>query len=144
MRIIHLAMRWLHVFSVIMAVGATVFLRLVLIPSLAGVSDDTKALLLKNLSKRLRLLIHGAIGGILVSGLYNTHLLWKTTISPYGYVYALKVLLALIVFVVAILLTSSNPKCAAFQANRTKWLAVNVTLAAIVVALSAYLRTLHR
>jgi hypothetical protein len=54
-----------------------------------------------------------------------------------------KVALALVVFVIAIFLTSSNPKRAAFQANRKKWLGVNVALAMIIVLLSAYLRTLH-
>jgi uncharacterized membrane protein len=141
---LNLIMRWLHIFSVITAVGATVFMRLVLIPSLTGLHDEARALLLKNMSGRLRTLIHSAIGGILISGLYNTHALWKTSVAPYKLVYAVKVSLALIIFVVAIFLTSSSPKRAAFQAKRKKWLAVNIILAVIIVALSSYLRTLHR
>jgi hypothetical protein len=137
-------MRWLHIFSAITAVGATIFLRLVLIPSLTGLPDEARALLLKNMAGRLRTLIHSAIGGIIISGLYNTHVLWKTSIAPYGFVYAIKVSLASMIFVVAILLTSSRPKRAAFQAHRKKWLAVNVILAVIIVALSSYLRVLHR
>jgi hypothetical protein len=141
---LNLIMRWLHIFSAITAVGATIFLRLVLIPSLTGLPDEARALLLKNMSGRLRTLIHSAIGGIIISGLYNTHVLWKTSIAPYALVYVVKVSLALIIFIVAILLTSSRPKWAAFQANRKKWLAVNVILAVIIVALSSYLRVLHR
>jgi uncharacterized membrane protein len=141
---LNLIMRWLHIFSAITAVGATIFLRLVLIPSLTGLPDEARALLLKNMSGRLRTLIHSAIGGIIISGLYNTHVLWKTSIGPYALVYVVKVSLALIIFIVAILLTSSRPKWAAFQANRKKWLAVNVILAVIIVALSSYLRVLHR
>ena len=141
---VNVLMRWLHIFSVIAAVGATVFLRLVLIPSMAEIQNDARAQLLKSMAGRLRKLIHGAIGGILLSGLYNTHLLWKTSVAPYGMVYALKVMLALVVFMIAIFLTSSRPKWAAFQANRKKWLGVNLTLAAIIVALSAILRMLHQ
>jgi uncharacterized transporter YbjL len=141
---LNLIMRWLHIFSAITAVGATIFLRLVLIPSLTGLPDEARALLLKNMSGRLRTVIHSAIGGIIISGLYNTHVLWKTSIAPYALVYVVKVSLALIIFIVAILLTSSRPKWAAFQANRKKWLAVNVILAVIIVALSSYLRVLHR
>jgi uncharacterized transporter YbjL len=141
---LNLIMRWLHIFSAITAVGATIFLRLVLIPSLTGLPDEARALLLKNMSGRLRTLIHSAIGGIIISGLYNTHVLWKTSIAPYALVYVVKVSLALIIFIVAISLTSSRPKWAAFQANRKKWLAVNVILAVIIVALSSYLRVLHR
>ena len=141
---VNLLMRWLHIFSVIAAVGATVFLRLVLIPSMAEIQNEARAQLLKSMAGRLRQLIHGAIGGILLSGLYNTHLLWKTSVAPYGIIYAIKVTLALAVFLIAIFLTSSRPKWAAFQANRKKWLGVNLTLAAIIVALSALLRMLHQ
>ena len=141
---VNLLMRWLHIFSVIAAVGATLFLRLVLIPSMAEIQNDARAQLLNSMAGRLRRLIHGAIGGILLSGLYNTHLLWKTSVAPYGMVYALKVMLALVVFMIAIFLTSSRPKWAAFQANRKKWIGVNLALAAIIVALSAILRMLHQ
>ena len=143
MIVLNLMMRWLHIFSVISAVGTTVFLRLVLIPSMAAIQDETRAELMKNLAGRLRILIHGAIGGILVSGLYNTHLLWRTSVPPYGIVYSIKVLLALAVFLIAIFLTSSRPNWAAFQANRKKWLGINLALAALIVALSAVLRMLH-
>ncbi len=140
---VDLIMRWLHIFSVIAAVGATLFMRLVLLPSLASFGDEARTQLLKSLAGKLRILIHSAIGGILISGLYNTHLLWRTSVAPYAFIYAAKVTLALAVFVIAIFLTSSNPKRAAFQANRKKWLGVNVVLAVIIVLLSAYLRTLH-
>src|SRR5262245_58626312 len=143
MTAVHLFMRWLHIFSVITAVGSTVFLRLVLIPSMAEIGNESRAELMKSLAGRLRKLIHGAIGGILLSGLYNTHVLWKTSIAPYGIVYAIKVTLALVVFLIAIFLTSSRPKWAAFQANRKKWLGINLGLAALIVALSAILRMLH-
>jgi uncharacterized membrane protein len=144
MVVLNLVMRWLHIFSVITAVGATVFMRFVLIPSLAGLDEEARSLLQKNLKPRIQILTHSAIGGILLSGLYNTHLLWKTSVFPYGYIYAVKVLVAFIIFLIAIFLTSSNPKRAAFQANRKKWLGVNLALAALVVILSACLRSLHQ
>jgi uncharacterized membrane protein len=140
---VNLIMRWLHIFSVITAVGAALFMRFVLVPSLSNFGDEARTQLLKSLAGKLRILVHSAIGGILISGLYNTHLLWRTSVGPYGFVYTVKVTLALVVFVIAIFLTSSNPKRAAFQANRKKWLGVNVALAMIIVLLSAYLRTLH-
>jgi uncharacterized membrane protein len=142
--VINLLMRWLHIFSVVTAVGATVFMRFVLVPSLTGLSEQARSLLQKDLRPRLQILIHSAIGGILLSGLYNTHLLWKTALFPYGYLYVAKVTLALILFVIAISLASSNPKRAAFQANRKKWLGINFALAVIVVFLSACLRSLHQ
>ncbi len=144
MIVLNLFMRWLHIFSVITAVGTTVFMRYVLVPSLTGLTEEARSLLLKNLKPRLQILIHSAITAILISGLYNTHLLWKTSLFPYGYLYTIKIILAVIMFVIAISLTSSNPKRAAFQANRKKWLGVNFALAVIVVILSACLRSLHQ
>lgn len=141
---LNLFMRWLHIFSVIAAVGATVFMRFVLIPSLTGLSEEARDVLQNNLKPRLQILVHSAIGGILLSGLYNTHLLWRTAISPYGYIYAIKMFLAFTVFLIAIFLTSSNPKRAAFQANRKKWLGVSFGLAVLIVLLSACLRFLHQ
>ena len=69
MVVLNLFMRWLHIFSVITAVGATVFMRFVLIPSLAGLNEEARSLLQKNLKPRIQILIHSAIGGILLSGL---------------------------------------------------------------------------
>jgi hypothetical protein len=144
MLILNLMMRWLHIASVITAVGSTVFMRVVLIPSMFSLPSETRTALSKTLVRPVRLLLHSAIGGILVSGLYNTHIQWRTSVYPYPIVYGLKIVLALALFMIAFFLTSSNPKRAAFQANRKKWLGVNMILAAILVALSAYLRSLHQ
>lgn len=144
MAILNLIMRWVHLFSAATAIGSAMFLRLVLLPSVSGLSDEARTRLLVNLAKPFRLLVHSAIAGLLLSGLYNTHVLWKTTIFPYPLIYATKVSLAAAIFIIAILLTSSNPKWTAFQADRKKWLTVNLVLVAALVALSAYLRTLHQ
>ncbi len=136
-------MRWLHIFSVITTVGATVFLRLAMLPALAAIADETRKEVTQSLSRRLRVLIHAALGGILLSGFYNTRLLSKTAVPPYGIVYAVKMALSLIVFVVAILVTSGSLRYADFQANWRKWLGLNLALAVIIVALSAALRYLH-
>jgi hypothetical protein len=82
MIIVNLLMRWLHIFSVITAVGATVFLRLALFSALVAVADETRKAVIQSLSSRLRVLIHAAIGGVLLSGFYNTRLLSKTGVPP--------------------------------------------------------------
>lgn len=143
MAILNLIMRWLHLFSAMTAVGGAVFLRVALLPTALQLSSEARTTLLQGLAKPVRLLVHASIGGLLISGLYNTHIQWASAVFPYPIVYAVKVSLALTIFVVAILLTSSNPRWATFQANRRKWLSLNVALAAVLVALSAYLRTLH-
>jgi len=144
MAILNLIMRWLHLFSAITAVGSSIFLRVALLPTAYQLSNEARTALFKGLAKPARLLIHASIGGLLISGLYNTHVQWATSVFPYPLIYAAKVTLALTIFVVAILLTSSDPRWATLQANRKKWLTLNVALAALLVALSAYLRTLHQ
>ena len=143
MQNLELFMRWLHIFSVITAVGSTVFMRFVLLPSLAVLRDEDKASVLKSAMGRARILIHIAITGILLSGFYNLHKVWSKTISPYGFIFMIKLVLAMIVFMIAILLTSSSPDRATLQPHRKTLLAVNVGLAMIIVALSAFLRSLH-
>ena len=144
MEALNLFSRWLHIFSVVTVVGAIVFLRLVLVPSMESLPAETRNQLLKNLAGRLRILINTGITGIMISGLYNTHLLWKTSVAPYAAVYVAKVALALLIFAATIMLTSSNPNRAAFQANRKQWLTMIAALAAVVILLSAVLRTLHQ
>ena len=144
MVILNLIMRWVHLFSAATVIGSAMFLRLVLFPAVLELSDEARTRLLVNLAKPFRILVHSAIAGLLLSGLYNTHVLWKTTIHPYFLIYATKVSLAAAIFIIAILLTSSNPTWTAFQADRKKWLTVDLVLVAVLVALSAYLRTLHR
>jgi len=143
MTIVNLLMRWLHIFSVITLVGATVFLRLTLLPSLAAVTDEARKAVIQSLSRRLRALIRAAIAGAMLSGVYNTILLSKTAVPPYGFVYALKMALSGAVFLVATIFTSSKPRYADFQANWRKWLGLNLALAIVIVALSAWLRYLH-
>lgn len=142
MQNLELFMRWLHIFSVITAVGSTVFMRFVLLPSLSVLRDEDKTAVLKNALGRSRIIIHTAITGILLSGFYNLHKVWSKTVSPYGFIFIIKLVLAMIVFMIAILLTSSSDR-ASLQPHRKTLLAVNVGLAMIVVALSAFLRSLH-
>ena len=144
MPILNLFMRWLHIVSAIMAVGATAFLRFALLPAASQLNEEIRTALTRQLAAPLQTLIHTAIGGLLLSGVYNTTVQWKTSVYPYGWVYAAKITLAAFIFLIAMLLTSSKPKWAAFQSHRRKWLAVNIILAAILIALSAGLRTLHQ
>ncbi len=139
-----LLMRWLHILSVAIVIGSTAFLRLVLQPGLANVSEESRRIFLQGIKTRLTILLHSAVAGVLVSGLYNTHLAWQTSLSPYPMIYAVKVLLALIVLAVAILAFARRSRESDPPSLRTRWLTLGLSLGLVVMALSAYLRTLHQ
>lgn len=139
-----LLMRWLHILSVAIVIGSTAFLRLVLQPGLANVSEESRRIFLQGIKTRLTILLHSAVAGVLVSGLYNTHLAWQTSLSPYPVIYAVKILLALVVLAVAILAFARRSPESDPPSLRTRWLTLGLSLGLVVMALSAYLRTLHQ
>ena len=79
---LNLLMRWLHLVSVAVLIGSAAFVVLVLRPALAAQSPESRRDFFLSLKIRLKMLVHGSIAGILVSGLYNTHLGWKTALAP--------------------------------------------------------------
>ena len=141
---LNLLMRWLHILSVAIVIGSTAFLRLVLQPALADLSGESRRIFLQGIKSRLTILLHSAVAGVVVSGLYNTHLAWQTSLSPYPLVYAVKVLLALMVLAVAVFAFSHLSRESGPLSPRTRWLTLGLVVGLAVVALSAYLRTLHQ
>jgi putative copper export protein len=135
--------RWIHLTAVIVAVGGTVFLRLVLHPSAtSALAVDTHDSLKSVLIRRWARVVHIAIAFILLSGLYNAVVMFpQHTDQPlYHAIFGIKFLLALALFFFAIALTG---KSAAFTAIRNKapqWMMVNIVLAGIIVLLSNILR----
>jgi hypothetical protein len=107
-----IAMRWLHLASVIVLLGGVFYARVV-----AG-----------DLAPGFKPLAYVAIGGILVSGLYN--FLSKTGLSTnYQVWFGIKMLLALHVFATTIL-----------YRGKRRLLTGIVIAGAVIVAISGYLR----
>jgi hypothetical protein len=104
--------RWLHITSVIVLVGGLFYARFVM----------------GDLAARFRPLAYTAIGSILISGTYN--LLSKPAYPPHYHAwFGIKVLLALHVFAVTVL-----------YRGKLRLLTGAVSTAAIIIAISAYLR----
>src|SRR5258708_36178724 len=112
-----LAMRWLHIVSVVILLGGIVYARVV-----DGV-----------LSARFKPLAYTAIGGILVSGLYN--FLSKTSYPPHYHAwFGIKMLLVLHVFSIVIVYNPERHK------DKQRLLTGVAITGALVLAISAYLR----
>ncbi len=141
-----LLMRWLHIAGVIVGIGGAVFVRVALLPALSKVDQATAQTVSGEAIRRYRPILHTAILAIIVSGIYNFINLRPAPgaeiASVYVRLFSTKIVLALTIFTVAILLTSSKPR-EVVRRNRATFLAVNLILAAIIIFLSAYLRSLR-
>jgi len=111
--VVPVSMRWLHIASVVVLIGGVFYARVV-----AG-----------DMAATFRPAAYWAIGGILVSGLYN--FLNKSSIPPHYHMWlGIKVLLALHVFAVTIL----------YRGKKLRSLTGIVISGACIVAISGYLR----
>jgi len=146
--ILPLIMRWLHIFSAIVAVGGTMFIYFVLRPAAAATLPEPEhAALREAVRKRWQHFIHAAILLFLVSGLYNylvvTRLLHEGQ-PLYHALFGVKFLLALAVFVLGLALTSGKAWSARLRANPGTWLGLLVLLAVVIVMISGFLRAMPR
>jgi hypothetical protein len=107
-----IAIRWLHIVSVVVLLGGVFYARVVI----------------GDMAASFKPVAYGAIGGILVSGLYN--FLSKSTFPPhYQAWFGVKVLLALHIFAVVIL-----------YKGKRRLLTGAVISGAATVAIAVYLR----
>ena len=138
--------RWVHIASVIVAVGGTVFIRFVLHPSGQEVlSEEARQSLRPTLMKRWTRFLHLCIGLIIASGIYNTVVMFPKHRGQEGFYHPLwgaKVMLAVILFAIAMLLTSKGEVFVAIRKQAPKLLTVNVLLAAGIVLLSNILKNI--
>ena len=110
-----LAMRWLHIVSVVILLGGVFYARVVV----------------GEMAKSFKPLAYGAIGGILISGTYN--FLSKSVHPPHYHAwFGVKILLALHVFAATIL----------YREGKRRALTGVIITGSLILAISAYLRWL--
>lgn len=132
---------WLHLTGAIVAVGGTILLRLVIHPIVTKMEGEAGAELQRSIRRRMTPLIHGSVALLLVTGFVNMARVFQGGVPPlYTGLFALKVLLAMAVFTIAILLTVSSPALDKFNAKRGTWMLLNILLGLVVVLISAWLR----
>lgn len=137
--------RWLHLAAVITAIGGTVFLRMVLHPSAASsLAPETHDALRAAVVRRWARVVHVCILFIILSGIYNAIVMFpKHSGQPlYHALFGVKVLLALVLFFIAIAVTGRNPAFAVIRARGPMWMAVNIALAAVIVLISNILKNI--
>lgn len=138
-------LQWLHVLSAVLAVGGVFFLRFVVCPALRKLppeQENVKGPLLQSMSRIFKMVVHTSIAILLLTGLHRFFKI-LTLIkgwSEYHLLMGIKILLALVLFFLAIMLTLPGQQPNYFQRNRDRWLVINFVLGALVILLSATLR----
>ena len=130
-------MRWLHIVSVITIIGGFIFARFMVAPALAALTPSAAGAFSTGMISRFRPILYGAIGAVLLSGLYNY--LTKPFYPPhYHAVIGVKFLLVLHVFAASVLYTIPN----AAEASRVRKLNSILISGVLIVLISAVLRYL--
>ena len=130
-------MRWMHIISVVAAIGGLLYSSLVLAPALASLPAESRSDFAAAVNNRFRPLLRLAIVLLIVSGIYN--LVTKANLPPgYHMWFGIKMLLALHVIAVSFLLSSASVT----QQRRTRMTTGVVISGGVIILLSAYLRYL--
>ncbi|MBI2435949.1 MAG: hypothetical protein HYV26_24095 [Candidatus Hydrogenedentes bacterium] len=143
---VQLLMRWIHVLTAVVLAGGVVFMRFVLMPAAKATLDDAAHQRLRGaIIPKWRKIVHTGILLFLISGLYNYLFVtrFKHADSMYHMMFGIKFLLALVVFVLAVLLTSQKGYAERFRANAPFWMGVLVTVAVVVVLLGGYMKVMN-
>lgn len=143
--VLYSILRFLHVGTAIVLVGGTFFVRFVLMPAATQhLSEDDHNRLRAGVMSIWKRLVHAGIALLLVTGAINYYrVIVEAKHKGDGLYHALlgtKILLALAVFFIASALVGRSTAFEAMRKNARKWLAINLLLAFIIVAISGFLR----
>ena len=136
--------RFLHILAAVWATGSLIYTCFVLSPAVQAMAEDERARLLGRISQGLRPLAISTIVVSLITGLYNFYRILQGGVAPgYHMAFGIKFLLAL--HVLSMLYMLSKPPGANPQrdAKRSRLALGALISAVIIVAIGAYLRTLH-
>jgi uncharacterized membrane protein len=131
--------------AVVLMLGGSFFMRFILLPVATATLDASKHTELRErLMARWRPFVHGCIGLLLLSGTWNLIQAMKAKPDPiYHTIFGIKFLLALIIFWLVIMLTSSRD-IAWIKNHRRRWMSLLVALGIGVIFLSMMLKNLPR
>lgn len=136
--------RWAHILAAIVMLGGSLFMRFVLMPSVAETyGHEGHQRLRPVLMRRWRRVVHVCIALFLVSGFYNYLVVTapRHTGQPlYHALFGVKFLLALAVFFLASVLVSGRDRPSAIRANARLWLAVAAALGTAAVLIGGVMK----
>lgn len=140
--LIEVISRIVHVSTAIVLVGGSVFMAFVLLPTASLISTEEHDKLRGLINGRWKRFVHAGILLFLVTGFYN-YFQQMPKHKGDGLYHALvgtKILLALGLFFIASALVGRSAAFESMRASRAKWLKIMVLLAAVIVAMSGFVK----
>ncbi|HVU89189.1 MAG TPA: hypothetical protein VHD36_17825 [Pirellulales bacterium] len=136
--------RWMHILPAIIAVGATVFMRVALVPALGELPDAERQRFHEAIRARWSKWVMGCITFLLISGFYNFFTLNAKYQFPklYHPLFGIKVLLALAIFAIASILAGRSSTAQRVRKNPKPLLNLNIALAVLLVCISGVMRNI--
>lgn len=137
--------RWIHIVAVVMGIGGMFAMRYVFLPALAEEEKGRRGAILMRARRKLAVIVPTAIGLLIVTGAINLVRSFKTPPTPpvgYHIVFGVKLILALILFAIALMLALPSDPPNAVQRRAKFWLSMNVHLGFLIIALSVALKFL--
>jgi uncharacterized membrane protein len=138
--ILNILSRWIHIGTAIVIVGGTVFLRFVLLPVAEGLPQAEHDQLRSGVMGRWKKFVMVGIALFLLSGFYNYLVVSVPKHKTYHMLMGIKITLAFVVFFLASVLVGRSPRFEPMRQARKKWLLVVLTLAAVIIGISGYLK----
>jgi len=134
-------MQWLHLSAAVLGVGGIAFLTIIFLPSLRLVDPEERELILRAVVGRFRWVSWAVVVLLMSSGLYTVRqYYWEVPWGHHWKLLVIKIALSGCMFAIVLLLTLPLKIFDWFRARRSMWLAIALTLAMIIIYLSAYLR----
>ena len=141
---IGIIVRICHILPVVIAIGGTIYMRTIVMPVAEELPKSQQHLLRMSLVRRFRMVMWVCIALIVLSGLAQLRFILREQLPiTYQFVLAIKMILALSLFFIAIGLTLPGEVWSMVRRHAPLLLAINVALGTVIVMLSALLRQLR-
>ena len=142
--IIALVSRWTHIAAAAVVVGGFVYGFFVVIPAMNILDEEVRGKLRREIVARLRPWALTSIVLLVLSGSYNFYRIVSAGVdTAYHMAFGIKFLLALHVFAMLFILSTPPSGDPVRDAKRPRLIMGALISALIILAIGAYLRTLH-
>jgi uncharacterized membrane protein len=139
MAILTILSRWIHVICACLALGGTVFIRLILPTGLKLLEEDSRQMVFLAVRRTFKIVIHAAITFFLITGVINTIFAWdKYQLDPplLQSLWGFHILGALVVFTLSLyMLAGAKPP----QSHR-KLAVINVVMLLLTILAASSLK----